>query len=77
MSELSLHKSRDIRDSLLGQLRAKKVIGVEGVAVGGGDGELVLVVDVNALYRGGVPELFEGYAVETAKFGEATCEVTR
>jgi hypothetical protein len=73
MSDPSLGRSKEVRNALLKHLRALKVAGVEGVAIGGGEGGgLVLVVDVNNRYRGGVPTRFEGYPVETYHIGSAS-----
>jgi hypothetical protein len=71
MSQISLQRTKEIRDSLLRQLRAEKVAGVEGVAVSGHCGDLILVVDVNSQYRGGAPSRFGGFPVETVKLGTA------
>lgn len=71
--QLSLEDVQTIRDRFYRKLRSDKVAGVEAVAIGGDDrGDLTLVVDVNALYRGGVPSEFQGYSVETISIGDAT-----
>lgn len=73
MSDPSLDQSKEVRNALLQYLRTLKVAGVEGVAIGGGEaGSLVLLVDVNNRYRGGVPTEFEGYPVETYRLGAAS-----
>jgi hypothetical protein len=52
MSDPSIGRSKEVRNALLQHIRALRVAGVEGVAVGGGEGGgLVLMVDVNNRYR--------------------------
>jgi hypothetical protein len=71
-SSLTLTEAKQLRDGLLQKLRSERVRGVDAVAISGGKGGMpILVVDVNELYQGGVPESYEGIAVETINIGEA------
>jgi hypothetical protein len=74
--QFSLDDVQQLRDRFYRELKSARIPGVEAVVIGGDDrGDLTLVVDVNALYKGGVPSKFQGYTVETVSMGDATSDM--